>query len=110
MFDLFYFLGHSTMKILTPLFGYQLHPCSLLWLQIATETSLSEKAKLEQRVEDLESMSHELEAERSEFILRVNALKDDTRSLEDQVKDLATRLTDAQDAASQNKSNATQMK
>ncbi|XP_053399484.1 centrosomal protein of 135 kDa-like isoform X2 [Mercenaria mercenaria] len=79
-------------------------------LKIATEISLSEKAKLEQRGEDLESALTQAENERGELIVRVNSLKEDVRSLEEQVKDMAGRLTDTQDENSQNKSKATQMK
>lgn len=82
----------------------------LFTLQIATETSLSEKAKLEQKNEDLELRLQQLEDERSELIMRISSLKEDVRSLEDQVKDMATRLTETQDDASQNRSNANQMK
>ena len=79
-------------------------------LQIATETSLTEKAKLEQRAEDLESALQQVEGERGELIVRLNALKEDTRSLEEQIKDMAGRLTESQDDCSQNRSKATQMK
>lgn len=81
-----------------------------MFLQIATETSLSEKAKLEQRGEDLEGALTQTENERGELIIRVNSLKEDVRSLEEQIKDMANRLTDTQDENSQNKSKATQMK
>ncbi|XP_060554869.1 centrosomal protein of 135 kDa-like isoform X4 [Ruditapes philippinarum] len=79
-------------------------------LKIATEISLSEKAKLEQRGEDLESALTQAENERGELIVRVNSLKEDVRSLEEQIKDMASRLTETQDDNSQNKSKATQMK
>ncbi|XP_052276552.1 centrosomal protein of 135 kDa-like isoform X1 [Dreissena polymorpha] len=79
-------------------------------LKIATEVSLTEKAKLEQRCEDLESGLQQAENERGELIVRVNALKDDVRGLEEQIKDMAGRLSEAQDSSSQNKSKATQMK
>ncbi|KAL4230126.1 hypothetical protein ACF0H5_010511 [Mactra antiquata] len=79
-------------------------------LKIATETSLSEKAKLEQRGEDLEAALQQAENERGELIVRVNALKEDVRHLEDQIKDMAGRLTETQDDNSQNKSKANQMK
>lgn len=72
--------------------------------------SLSEKAKLEQRGEDLESALTQAENERGELIVRVNSLKEDVRSLEEQIKDMASRLTETQDDNSQNKSKATQMK
>ena len=52
----------------------------------------------------------QLENERSELIMRISSLKEDIRSLEDQVKDMATRLTETQDDATQNRSNANQMK
>lgn len=79
-------------------------------LKIATETSLSEKAKLEQRSEDLEGALTQAENERGELIVRVNSLKEDVRSLEEQIKDMANRLTETQDDNSQNKSKATQMR
>lgn len=72
--------------------------------------SLSEKAKLEQRGEDLDAALQQAENERTELIVRVNALKEDVRSLEDQIKDMAGRLTETQDDNAQNKSKATQMK
>ncbi|WAQ97982.1 CP135-like protein [Mya arenaria] len=79
-------------------------------LKIATEVSLSEKAKLEQRGEDLESALQQAESERGELIMRVTTLKEDVRSLEAQIKDMAGRLSEAQDDSSTNKSKATQMK
>jgi chromosome segregation ATPase len=65
---------------------------------------------LEQRGEDLESALTQAENERGELIVRVNSLKEDVRSLEEQIKDMASRLTETQDDNSQNKSKATQMK
>ncbi|XP_046325816.2 centrosomal protein of 135 kDa-like isoform X2 [Haliotis rufescens] len=79
-------------------------------LKIATETSLSDRARLEQRVEDLENTLHTVEAERNEFIVRVNVLKDEIKTLEEQIKDMAFRLTEVTDDASKVRSTASQMK
>jgi len=79
-------------------------------IQIATEVSLSEKAKLEQRGEDLESALTQAETERGELIARVTTLKEDVRGLEDQIRDMAGRLSEANDESGANKSKATQMK
>ena len=83
---------------------------TFFFIQIATEMSLSEKAKLEQRCEDQDGLLQQLENERSELVIRVQSLKDDVRSLEEQIKDMAGRLTDTQDENSANRSTATQMK
>ncbi|OWF52870.1 centrosomal protein of 135 kDa-like isoform X1 [Mizuhopecten yessoensis] len=79
-------------------------------LKIATETSLSDRAKLEQRIEDLESTISTVDVEKREFILRISTIKEDLRSYEEQVRDQAIRLTQAQDDASQSRATAAQMK
>ncbi|XP_055958999.1 testis-specific gene 10 protein isoform X2 [Patella vulgata] len=79
-------------------------------LKIATETSLSDRAKLEQKVEDLESTLHTVEAERNELAARMNTLKDDIRNLDEQLKNTTFRLNEASDSASKNKSSSNQMK
>ncbi|XP_071126603.1 centrosomal protein of 135 kDa-like isoform X3 [Mytilus edulis] len=79
-------------------------------LKIATESSLSDRAKLEQKIEDLENALHNSETEKSEYVVRVTTLREDVRHYEDQVKDQALRLGHTQDEASQHRSTATQMK
>ncbi|CAL1543301.1 unnamed protein product [Lymnaea stagnalis] len=79
-------------------------------LKIATETSLSDRAKLEQQVEDLESTLHTVEHERNELMLRVNTLKDEIKIMEEQIKDQMMRLNEVVDEASKNKSSASQMR
>lgn len=79
-------------------------------LKIATETSLSDRAKLEQRIEDLESTISTVDVEKREFVLRISTLKEDLRSYEEQVREQAIRLTQVQDEASQARSTAAQMK
>ncbi|XP_067662962.1 centrosomal protein of 135 kDa-like isoform X1 [Haliotis asinina] len=79
-------------------------------LKIATETSLSDRARLEQRVEDLENTLHTVEAERNEYIVRVNVLKEEIKTLEEQLKDMSFRLTEVTDDASKVRSTASQMK
>ncbi|KAK3100318.1 hypothetical protein FSP39_018085 [Pinctada imbricata] len=79
-------------------------------LKIATESSLSDRAKLEQKIEDLETTLHSVEVEKNELVVRITTLKEDIRSYEDQVKEQALRLGQSQDEASNNRSNAQQMK
>ena len=50
-------------------------------LQIATESSLSERARLEQRIEDVESSLRTVESEREELLVRLASLKDDNKVL-----------------------------
>ena len=50
-----------------------------LHLQIATESSLSERARLEQRIEDVESLLRTVESEREELLVRLASLKDDNK-------------------------------
>lgn len=79
-------------------------------LKIATETSLSDRAKLEQKIEDLDSALHHAEVEKNEMSLRIATLREDVRSYEDQVKEQALRLGQAQDNQAQSRSTAEQMK
>uniref|UniRef100_A0A2C9JE12 Centrosomal protein of 135 kDa n=1 Tax=Biomphalaria glabrata TaxID=6526 RepID=A0A2C9JE12_BIOGL len=79
-------------------------------LKIATETSLSDRAKLEQQVEDLETTLHTVEQERNELTIRMNTLKDEIKIMEEQIKDQLMRLNEVVDEATKNKSNANQMR
>ncbi|XP_059152466.1 centrosomal protein of 135 kDa-like isoform X1 [Physella acuta] len=79
-------------------------------LKIATETSLSDRAKLEQQVEDLESTLHTVEQERNELMIRMNSLKDEIKMMEEQIKDQVMRLNEVVDDSTKNKTSATQMR
>jgi len=79
-------------------------------LKIATETSLSDRAKLEQQVEDLETTLHTVEQERNEMMIRMNTLKDEIKVMEEQIKDQLMRLNEVVEEATKNKSSAVQMK
>ncbi|XP_025088561.1 testis-specific gene 10 protein-like isoform X3 [Pomacea canaliculata] len=79
-------------------------------IKIATESSLSDRAKLEQRVEDLESTLHTVQAERDELLVRVANLKEDVKCMEDQVKDQALRLNQMDEDSSRQKTSAMQLK
>ncbi|GFS26865.1 centrosomal protein of 135 kDa-like [Elysia marginata] len=79
-------------------------------LKIATETSLSDRAKLEQQVEDLEATLHTVEQERNELMIRMNTLKDEVKVMEEQIKDQLVRLSEVVEEASKNKNASNQMK
>ncbi|XP_064608998.1 centrosomal protein of 135 kDa-like [Liolophura sinensis] len=79
-------------------------------LKIATETSLSDRAKLEQRVEDLKSALSAIEVERDELSARVSMLKTSLGSCQDQVREQAMVLGQSTDNLSQQKATAAQMK
>ncbi|CAG5129994.1 unnamed protein product [Candidula unifasciata] len=79
-------------------------------LKIATEASLSDRAKLEQQVEDLESTLHTVEQERNELAVRINTLKDEAKVMEEQLRDQQMRLNTASDETTKYKTSAEQMK
>ncbi|XP_071846888.1 uncharacterized protein [Apostichopus japonicus] len=79
-------------------------------LKIATETSLSDKARLQQQVEDLEQFLQTSQQDLSASRNRIPNLQGMIATLEDQVKSLNLRTEEAREEASQNKANSTQMR
>ncbi|XP_064637968.1 testis-specific gene 10 protein-like isoform X2 [Lineus longissimus] len=79
-------------------------------LKIATESQLTDRARLEQRVEDLENNLRIVEAEREDYAARVGSLKEMMISLEDQLKNQSMSLAETREESSQNKATATQMR
>ncbi|XP_076445989.1 centrosomal protein of 135 kDa-like isoform X2 [Babylonia areolata] len=79
-------------------------------IKIATDSSLSERAKLEQRIEDVEATLHTVESEREELLARVSSLKDDNKGLEEQTKDQAFRLNQMDEEVARFRSSAAQLK
>ncbi|XP_076467897.1 centrosomal protein of 135 kDa-like [Babylonia areolata] len=79
-------------------------------IKIATESSLSERAKLEQRVEDLENSLSRMESEREELLVRLTGLKDDTKAYEEQTKDQGLRLNQMDEELARSKSSAAQLR
>ncbi|CAH1777332.1 unnamed protein product [Owenia fusiformis] len=79
-------------------------------LKIATESHLSDRARLEQKIEDLERTIQAVEAERNDLSIRIAALKDKGDRMEDHIKEQVITLGETQDDASQQKAAATQMR
>uniref|UniRef100_A0A0L8HX36 Centrosomal protein of 135 kDa n=2 Tax=Octopus bimaculoides TaxID=37653 RepID=A0A0L8HX36_OCTBM len=79
-------------------------------LRLSTDSSLTERAHLEQKVEDLSCQLSLSEVERDELQLRVNNLKDDVHSLEERIKNQAVQYQDSQEELSKQRMTATQMR
>ncbi|KAK2182666.1 hypothetical protein NP493_341g01017 [Ridgeia piscesae] len=79
-------------------------------LQIATDTQLADRARLEQRIEDLQNTVKNVEAEKLSKEDQVKALETMLDNLEVKVKRQATEMIEAQDLISQQKSSANQMR
>ncbi|XP_070554439.1 centrosomal protein of 135 kDa-like isoform X2 [Ptychodera flava] len=79
-------------------------------LKISTETQLSDRARLEQRIEDLENALHSSDQERSELLARVTSLRELIATLEDQVKSQQLKISESQDDSAQQRATATQMR
>ncbi|KAI0239743.1 hypothetical protein LSAT2_009518, partial [Lamellibrachia satsuma] len=79
-------------------------------LQIATDTQLSDRARLEQRIEDLQNTVKNVEVEKSSKEDQVKVLENMLDNLESKVKRQATEMVEAHDAISQQKSSANQMR
>ncbi|GAB1601649.1 centrosomal protein of 135 kDa-like [Argonauta hians] len=79
-------------------------------LRISTDSSLSERAHLEQKIEDLSCQLSLSEVERDELQVRVNNLKDDVQSLEERIKNQAVQFHESQEDVSKQRMSATQMR
>ncbi|XP_029644182.1 centrosomal protein of 135 kDa-like isoform X1 [Octopus sinensis] len=79
-------------------------------LRLSTDSSLTERAHLEQKVEDLSCQLSLSEVERDELQLRVNNLKDDVHSLEERIKNQAVQYQDSHEELSKQRMTATQMR
>ncbi|KAL8598704.1 hypothetical protein ACOMHN_033268 [Nucella lapillus] len=79
-------------------------------IKIATESALSERAKLEQRVEDLENSLCTMESEREELLARLMALKGDNKAYEEQTKDQILRLNQMDEEVARAKAAAAQLR
>lgn len=79
-------------------------------LKLSTETALSERAHLEQKVEDLDGQLKIATVERDELQMRVKNLKDDILNLEERIKNQALQIQEAQEDASKQRMTSTQMR
>ncbi|XP_077983787.1 centrosomal protein of 135 kDa-like [Glandiceps talaboti] len=79
-------------------------------LKIVTETQLSDRARMEQRIEDLDNALRNSDGERSDLLTRVTSLREMIVTLEDQVKIQQLRISEANEDAAQQKATATQMR
>lgn len=79
-------------------------------LKLSTETSLSERAHFEQKVEDLDSQLKMATVERNELQMRVKNLKDDINNLEERIKTQALQVQEAREDASKQRMTSTQMR
>ncbi|XP_066287957.1 centrosomal protein of 135 kDa-like isoform X2 [Branchiostoma lanceolatum] len=79
-------------------------------LKISTETALTDRARLEQRIEDQEGQLYTLDQERADLQGRVTSMRDMINTLEDQVKSLTMKVASTEEEASQQKATATQMR
>ncbi|XP_074651450.1 uncharacterized protein LOC141906138 isoform X2 [Tubulanus polymorphus] len=79
-------------------------------LKIATESQLSDRAHLEQRIEDLQNNMKIIEVERDDLGSRVTSLRELLGSLEEKLKDQVQLTNAARDEANQNKGTAGHMK
>ncbi|XP_022099001.1 centrosomal protein of 135 kDa-like isoform X2 [Acanthaster planci] len=79
-------------------------------LKISTDTHLNEKARLEQKVEDLEKAVEHAEQDRSSLQSRVQSFQAMISTLEEQVRSQALRIEEAYEESSQHKATSTQMR
>ncbi|KAI8484989.1 hypothetical protein Bbelb_372350 [Branchiostoma belcheri] len=79
-------------------------------LKISTETALTDRARLEQRIEDQEGQLYTVDQERADLQGRVASMRDMINTLEDQVKSLTMKVASTEEEASQQKATATQMR
>ncbi|XP_071511617.1 centrosomal protein of 135 kDa-like [Diadema antillarum] len=79
-------------------------------LKISTDTHLGDKARLEQRVEDLELLLQKAEQERNSSQSRVSSLQAMIVTLEEQVRTQVLRIEEAKEDASASKAQASKMR
>ncbi|XP_035680916.1 centrosomal protein of 135 kDa-like isoform X2 [Branchiostoma floridae] len=79
-------------------------------LKISTETALTDRARLEQRIEDQDGQLYTVDQERADLQGRVASMRDMIDTLEDQVKSLTMKVASTEEEASQQKATATQMR
>ncbi|XP_006816961.1 centrosomal protein of 135 kDa [Saccoglossus kowalevskii] len=79
-------------------------------LKIATETQLRDRARIEQRLEDLENAVRNTEQERSELQSRVTSMREMIATLEDQIKSQQLKISEANEDCAQHRATATQMR
>nr|ANN83882.1 Cep135 [Patiria miniata] len=79
-------------------------------LKISTDSHLGEKARLEQKVEDLERAVEHAEQDRSSLQSRVQSFQAMISTLEEQVRSQALRIEEAYEESSQHKATSTQMR
>ncbi|KAL8621049.1 hypothetical protein ACOMHN_040574 [Nucella lapillus] len=70
-------------------------------IKLATDSALSERVKLEQRIEDVEATLHTVESEREELLARMSTLKDDNKAccitVESEREELLARMSTLKD-------------
>ncbi|XP_041463887.1 testis-specific gene 10 protein-like isoform X2 [Lytechinus variegatus] len=79
-------------------------------LKISTDTHLSDKARLEQRVEDLEHLLLVAEQERNSSQSRVSSMQAMINTLEEQVRTQVFRIEEAKEDASSSKAQASKLR
>ncbi|XP_071951529.1 centrosomal protein of 135 kDa-like isoform X2 [Antedon mediterranea] len=79
-------------------------------LKIAIDGNVSEKARYEQKIEDLEIAYQKADQDRTSLQTRVNSMRNMINTLEDQVKAQSLRMEETNDEASQQRATATQMR
>ncbi|XP_064412973.1 testis-specific gene 10 protein [Latimeria chalumnae] len=79
-------------------------------LKISQMASINERAHLEQRTENLQSAIHMMESERLEQKSRMTVMKKTILSLEDEVKTLLKKATEAEDELTRQKSECSSLR
>ncbi|XP_019624383.1 PREDICTED: centrosomal protein of 135 kDa-like [Branchiostoma belcheri] len=100
----------SNVKVLTQERDKDQSAVSAGGYTISTETALTDRARLEQRIEDQEGQLYTVDQERADLQGRVASMRDMINTLEDQVKSLTMKVASTEEEASQQKATATQMR